>query len=165
MLPRALLAASCSAAARARRSPPRRLPVSFFPARSRRRARHSSPSPSAGRCGARGAAPCKHRGACLGCGRATPRVRETRHPLLGREPGICISQSLAAGDGRGSGCGAGRSRGWDWGCRMRSVSFLRLGTGGRVGERRAYFPSGSESLSPPCIAFEILGYSMTPAAR
>lgn len=105
----------------------------FFPARPRRRAHHPSPSPSAGRCGARGAAPCKHRGTRLGCGRATPRVRATRHPLLGREPGICISQSLAAGAGRGSGCGAGRSPGRDWGCRMRSVSFLRQGTRGRLG--------------------------------
>ena len=105
----------------------------FLPARPRRRARHPSPSPSAGRCGARGAAPCKHRGARLGCGRATPRARAARHPLLGREPGICISQSLAAEVGRGSCCGAGRSCGWDWGCRMKSVSFLRLGTSGRVG--------------------------------
>lgn len=31
--------------------------------------------------------------------------------------------------------------------------------------RSACFPSGSETLSPPCIAFEILAYSVTPAAR
>ena len=48
---------------------------------------------------------------------------------------------------------------------MKSVSFLRLGTSGRVRERRADFPSGSQSQSPPRVAFEILAYSVTPAAR
>lgn len=48
---------------------------------------------------------------------------------------------------------------------MRSVSFLRLGTGRRVGERGAPFPSASESLFRPTLPLKFLAYSVTPAAR
>lgn len=47
---------------------------------------------------------------------------------------------------------------------MRSVSFLRMGVGVKVGDVER-FPSGPRSFSFLRLAFARLDYSMTPAAR